>query len=77
MEIGNIVESDHQLVKVEIGVKKEKEIESCKQERKEIVEWGEENIELYRRRGETRRGEDGGTEYEGDMGKLEERSQRM
>jgi len=40
MEIGNRVESDHQSLEVEIRIKKEKKIESCKVEIKEIVEWG-------------------------------------
>jgi len=40
MEIGNRVESDHQPLEVEIGIKKEREIESCKVEIKEIAEWG-------------------------------------
>jgi len=48
MEIGNRVESDHQPLEVEIRIKKEREIESYKAEIKEIVEWGKENIELYR-----------------------------
>jgi len=52
MVIGNRIESDHQSLEVEIRIKKEREIESCKVEIKEIVEWGEENIELYRQRGE-------------------------
>jgi len=52
MKIGNRVESDHQLLEIEIRIKKEREIESYKTEIKEIVEWGKENIELYRQRGE-------------------------
>jgi len=52
MKIENRVESDHQSLEIEIRIKKEREIESCKVERKEIVEWGEENIELYRQREE-------------------------
>jgi len=52
MEIGNKVESDHQPLEVEIKIKKEREIESCKLEIKKTVEWGEENIELYGQRGE-------------------------
>jgi len=58
MEIGNRVESVHQL-EVEIGIKKEKEIESYKVEVKKIIEWGEESIELYRQRG-------GNVKIEGD-----------
>jgi len=50
MKIGNRIESDHQPLEVEIRINKEREIESCKVEIKEIVEWGEENIELYRQR---------------------------
>jgi len=34
MEIGNRVESDHQSLEVEIGIKKEREIESYKVERR-------------------------------------------
>jgi len=71
MKIGNRVESDQQLLEVEIGISKEREIESHKVEVKEIVEWGEENIKLYRQRGE---GEDRGRECRRDMEKLEERS---
>jgi len=41
MEIGNTVELGHQALKVEIRIKKEREIESCKVEIKEIVEWRE------------------------------------
>jgi len=52
MEIGNRVESDHQPLEVEIRIKKEREIESCKVKLRETVEWGEENIELYRQREE-------------------------
>jgi len=46
--LGNGVESDHQPLEVEIGIKREREIENYKVEIKEIIEWGEENIELYR-----------------------------
>jgi len=52
MNIGNRVEADHQPLEIEIRIKKEREIKSCKVERKEIVEWGEENIEPYRQREE-------------------------
>jgi len=52
MEIGNRVESDHQSLEVEIRIKKEREIESCKVKIKDIVKWGEENIELYRQKEE-------------------------
>jgi len=52
MEIGNRIKSDHQPLKVEIRIKQEKEIESYKVEIKKIIEWGEENIELYRQREE-------------------------
>jgi len=38
MKIGNRVQSDHQPLEVEIRIKKEREIESCKVEIKEIVE---------------------------------------
>jgi len=38
MEVGNRVESEHQPVEVEIGIKKEREIKSYKVEIKEIVE---------------------------------------
>jgi len=48
MEIGNRVELYHQPLEIEIRIKKIREIESCKVEIKEIVDWGEENIELYR-----------------------------
>jgi len=48
MKIGNRVESDHQPLEVDIGIQKEREIESYKVEIKEIVEWGKENIELNR-----------------------------
>jgi len=51
MEIGNRVASDYQPLEVEIRIKKEREIEK-EVEIKEIVEWGEENIKLYRQRGE-------------------------
>jgi len=52
MKIGNRVESDHQPLEVEARIKKERKIQNCKVERKEFVEWGEENIELYRQREE-------------------------
>jgi len=52
MKIGNKVESDHQPLEIEIRIKRKREIENCEVERKEIVEWREENIELYRRREE-------------------------
>jgi len=52
IKIGYRVESDHQPLEIEIRMKKKREIECCKEERKEIVEWGEENIELYRQREE-------------------------
>jgi len=48
MKTGNRVESNHQPLEIEIRIKNKREIESYKVERKEIVEWGEENIELYR-----------------------------
>jgi len=38
MKIGNRVESDYQPLEVEIRIKKEREIENCKVERKEIIE---------------------------------------
>jgi len=38
MEIGNRVESEHQLLEIEIGIKKERKIESYKVEIKKIVE---------------------------------------
>jgi len=52
MKIGNRVESHHQPLEIEIRIKKKREIENYKVERKEIVKWGEENIELYRQREE-------------------------
>jgi len=48
IETGNREESDHRPLELEIGIKKEREIESYKVEIKEIIEWGKENIELYR-----------------------------
>jgi len=51
-KIGNRVESDHQSLEIEIRIKRKRGIENCKVERKKIVEWGEENIELYRQREE-------------------------
>jgi len=71
MKIGNRVESDHQPLEIEVRIKKEIEIESCKVKRKEIVEWGKENIELYRQREEGVRMEE---ECEGNVGKPEKRS---
>jgi len=40
MEIGNRVKSDHQPLEVEIRIKKEREIESCKVEIKEMWNGG-------------------------------------
>jgi len=69
MKIGNRVESHYQPLEIEIRIKKEREIESCKVERKEIVEWREENNELYRQREEGMRVE----RERGNLGKPEDR----
>jgi len=44
MEIGNKVESDRQPIEVEIRIKKERKIKSCKVKIKEIIEWGKKTL---------------------------------